>query len=409
MTKFDPIHDYPDVKDILWTQGPSLLPLDVCDDFLKADLPQNVSSAPLPCSLFDEQGVVNLVNAEFVYETLEEGISQVNSSFNQINFTALDAGEADGSKAPYQLVTTLQNDTLHTMYFNPDQSEEADLTDLGFGPDYGVDYVASSTSMTTECTIATRECKITAPSNLTNINQYNISIPFHCYDDFSGNLGQTPRNGHERAGGWNTSFYSLTDDKPQNIPFQAHSNPFTYYVAAAVSLDPRHKKHPFSKPLSRSALEPTTSMKPPNSPSRTANTTTGANTASDLASIMALALSQTGMSLASGVFDFTTKEVSARQRWTLPDITQIDKKAFWFLIVVCLFYAAFGFATSLVAVFFRRDPDLRARQASLMESSGVHAAEFWKEKATNGTREFVDPIVVDQEDQRRAEGAAGKT
>ena len=82
--------------------------------------------------------------------------------------------------------------------------------------------------------MATKECHITAVEPGFNQNQNNLSVPFHCYDGFSGDLGKTPANGHERAQGWNMSFYETSDGLPVATLTESQSNPFSFYVAAAV-------------------------------------------------------------------------------------------------------------------------------------------------------------------------------
>ena len=66
----------------------------ISDDECDRTLASDDSSPQLPCSLNRTNGVTNLKNPDFVYQTLEQGISQINSSFNTVNFTSLDDSEA---------------------------------------------------------------------------------------------------------------------------------------------------------------------------------------------------------------------------------------------------------------------------------------------------------------------------
>lgn len=372
----------------------------MCQDMLTNPLPQNVSSAPLPCSLKVMNGVTNLANPHLAYATLDLGISQVSSSFQSINFTK--------ESTDFQIVTTVQNGTTYVVFFYPDAAQEFDRTYDGFGPDYGIDFAANTTSMVTQCKFATRDCNITTANNTDTLtlDQNNISIPFHCYDDFSGDLGKTPSTGHERAQSWNTSFYELIDGSPQNVPVQSQSNPFTFYVAAAVnSIDPHDIDHgdgtlvnvgggftAFALSCSASiydirfsiingsfyGFEPTLSspqkasiIKAPLQvgfgqyslyesafPAVLSNHTS-------VPDYISQAFSQTGMALASGAFDFSADGMEYQPRWT-KTVTEVQKAPFWFLVIVCLVYSLFGIVMTVMAFLLRRSLSVREQQARLM-------------------------------------------
>lgn len=206
---------------------------DGCNKTTSATLPQNISAAPLPCSLNITNGFTNVASPINAYITLGTGISQLASNFNRLNFSSLDKAEMGGTGTPYQVVTHVSAAGLdHSLLFSLDAAIEYDLTGYaGAGPNYGIDYVANTTSMVTQCTFATERCNVHS-TNSSNNN--NISIPFSCYDDFSGDLGQSPLTGHERAQGWNMSFYESINGTPRNVPVQAQANPFHFFVAAAV-------------------------------------------------------------------------------------------------------------------------------------------------------------------------------
>ena len=398
--------------------APSVNLIDECDTILKDPLPQNVSSAPMPCSLNMSNGVTNVRDPTDVYLTLGRGISQFNSSFNLIDFTALDNAEASGAGTAFQIVTTLQNGTSHSLFFNPNAAEEQDLSVEGLGPDFGIDYVANTTSMTTQCTMATEECGIKAVASPSAIvDQNNISIPYHCYDDFSGNLGQTPATGHERAQGWNTSFYALVDGIPRNIPVQAQSNPFTFYAVAAVNsvdfqslqdagspeVNPQngtlvdvgagfsafalkcqatvfdvrfslvngsfYSFHPvMSSPQKASIVKAPLQVGFGQYSLYSAAQIAVLPNTDSIAAPMATAFSQTGMALASGAFIFS-QNATARLRWTA-EVTKVHKAPFWFLVCLCLLYSVFGMVMTAVAFYLRRMPEIRDQQARLMRQWG---------------------------------------
>lgn len=382
-------------------------PLDRCNQQLVATLPQNVSAAPLPCSLNKTNDLTNVFDPEGVYLTLGTGISRISDGFNSINFTQLENEEDKNTATPYQIVTYQppNGNVSHSLLFYPDAAAEYDSSD--YVTNFGIDYVANSTSMVTECTFATQECDIRAdPTNSSGSN--NISIPFHCYPDFSGNLGQTPTTGHERAQGWNMSFYQLVNGTPTNIPFQAQSNPFHFYIATAVnsisySDIPDHNPDKVSfkdagEGFTAFALncEATIydvtfsivngSFKQFN---RSISTPQKANImqaplqvgfgqyhlyqAASLAVLvvndpltttLGKAFSQTGMALASGVFDFDYN-ILQRFRWN-KSVTRVPKAPLIYLVTVCLVYSVFGMVMTVLALHLRRRPDVRDQQARLM-------------------------------------------
>lgn len=412
--------------------------IDRCEDQLTAALPQNVSTAPLPCSLNETDGLTNVANPSFVYLTLGTGISQISSDFNGLNFTHLEDEEKRNTATPYQVVTySPEGNVSHSLLFYPDAAVEYSV---GFGTHYGIDYVANTTSMVTQCTFATQECGVhVATTDLSDGN--NISIPFHCYDDFSGNLGQTPATGHERAQGWNMSFYQLVNGTPTNIPVQAQSNPFNFYVATAVnSIDlsdfDSDSYLPEGNPgngslvdagqgftafalnceatiydvtfsiINGSFLDFNASISSPQKASivqaplqvgfgqyhlyQAASLAVLANNDS-VAKTMGKAFSQTGMALASGVFDFDNN-ILQRFRWTL-SVTKVPKAPFFYLVVVCLVYSVVGMVMTVLALHLRRSPEVKDQQAKLMVEWGPELLEMdhhKKEKKTRKERERED-------------------
>ena len=412
--------------------------VDACEDQLNA---ANASTADPPCSLTDTNGTTNLALPSEVYLTLGTGISQVSSNFNQLNFTQLTEGEAKRTAASFQVVTYSPPNTnvSHSLLFLPDAAAEKDS--LGFASSYGIDYVANTTSMTTECTFVTQECDIHAQAtNSTDSN--DISIPFDCYPDFAGNLGQTPATGHERAQGWNTSFYQLdVDGIPKNIPLQAQSNPFHFYAAAAVnSIDlpsfQNQSNNPEGKPGNHSLVDAghgfvafalsciatvhdvTFSLidgsfsefnTTPSSPQKAAiiqaplQVGFGAyhlyaaaslavvDNSDSVADSMAKAFSQTGVALASGAFGYDNN-VQQRFRWQA-EVTMVPKAPFWYLVAVCLVYSVLGTAMAGLAVHLRRVPEVRAQQARLMDEWAPQLLDV-----------DMDPRRKEEDDEKRKKG-----
>ena len=350
-----------------------------------------------------------MANPDFVYLTLGKGISEIKSGYNGLNFTSLAEDERRRTATKYQIVTYSDKNVSHSLFFYPDAAEEFDATAFGFGRNYGIDYVASTTSMVTECTFATQDCNITQNDTGTN----DISIPFNCYDDFKGDLGQTPSTGHERAQGWNMSFYATTPSgTPHNIPLQAQSNPFTFYAATAVNsisypdlqsdlisspddastfVDAGRGFTAFALNCHATIYDVTFSLingsfaqfnATKSSPQKAsiiqaplqvgfgqyhlyqaASLAVLANNDS-VASTMGEAFSQTAMALASGVFDIDTN-LQQRFRWTVL-VTKVHKAPFWYLVGVCLLYAVFGMGMTVAALWLRRVPEVRVLQARLM-------------------------------------------
>ena len=395
---------------------------DPCEKTITAALPQNISSAPLPCSLNKTNWFTNVANPETAYLTLGTGISQVSSSFNGLNFTSLDDAEDEGTGSSFQVVTYVNRDGLsHSLLFYPDAAAEYDFTDYGFGPHYGIDYLANSTSMVTQCTFATEECNIHSTDSS---NENNISIPFHCYNDFYGDLGRTPFTGHERAQGWNMSFYQSVSGTPLNIPVQTQSNPFHFYAAAAVNsisigefevqsnltegspgneslVDGGSGFTAFALSCEATIYDVTFSII--NGSFSDFNTTKSSPqkasiiqaplqvgfglyhlyqsaslavlaTNESVSDTMAKAFSQTGMALASGAFilDNTTEQ---RYRWQV-SVTKVPKAPFFYLVSVCLVYSVFGIMMTILAVCLRRRPEVKDQQARLMVEWGPELLEM---------------------------------
>ena len=415
-----------------------------CNATLHAPLPQNISDAPLPCSLNETNGLTNIAFPSSAYLALGTGITQISSGFNGLNFSLLHQEEIRNTVSTLQIVSYDNAGVSHSLFFYPDAAAEYNLEGFGRGKHYGIDYVANTTSMVTECTYKTQDCNIHA----TNSSRSNsISIPFHCYDDFSGDLGQTPATGHERAQGWNMSFYQTVDGKPRNVPVQAQSNPFHFYVATAVNsidfedflsasnlpegsrgngslVDAGRGFTAFALDCQATIYDVTFSLvngslaqfnASVSSPAKAsiikaplqigfgqyhlyqaASLAVLANNDS-VASTIGKAFSQTGMALASGVFDFDNN-IEQRFRWIV-SVTRVPKAPFFYLVFVCLLYSFFGIVMTALAFYLRRTPRLRGQQAKLMVEWGSDLLDMGqhekKKKKDAKSSERTSPVGSD--------------
>ena len=68
-----------------------------------------------------------------------------------------------------------------------------------------------------------------------NASSPEASFLYNCYNLFQGNLNQAPSAGIEKTAGWNTSFYAITNGMNHSTPLNTSSNPFRFFVAAALT------------------------------------------------------------------------------------------------------------------------------------------------------------------------------
>lgn len=410
--------------------------VDGCNVTTSAALPQNISAAPLPCSLNMTNGFTNVAGPNYAYLTLGTGISQISSSFNGLNFSSLGQAEIEGTGTPYQVVTHSNAGLDHSLLFYMDAAVQYDLTGYdGAGPNYGIDYIANTTSMVTQCTFSTERCNV-HPTNSSNNN--DISIAFHCYDDFGGDLGQTPLTGHDRAQGWNMSFYEPMNGTSHNVPVQAQSNPFHFYVATAVNsinfddfqaqsnlpegsqgndslVDGGRGFTAFALSCEATIYDVTFSLingsfgdfnSTRSTPQKAsiikaplqvgfgqyhlyqAASIAVLATNDSVANTMAKAFSQTGIALASGTFN-PDSSIKQRFRWTV-NVTRVPKAPFFYLVTVCLVYSVFGMVMTVVALHLRRKPEVRDHQAKLMVEWGPELLEMDKDHHTEKPKKGED-------------------
>lgn len=192
---------------------------------------------PPPCSIDDTTSPWTLNGASSSYRVLATGRLNQTDNYNQEDFDALWDADASGAFDLTQLVTHIDPIThdQHVLFFNPMMAQEwndtikaskLSLVDNHIDR-YGLDYIASTTSIVTKCIPITVECGL-------NTTENESSIPYHCSDIFNGDLNQLPANGIERLRGWNTSFFDFENGSPRNISIASQLNPFRYNVTAVV-------------------------------------------------------------------------------------------------------------------------------------------------------------------------------
>lgn len=378
-----------------WTTG------DKCEVLLTTTLPQNRSTGVLPCSLDDQYNLLNVYDSTDVYITLNTGISSISTDFSG----SYVASEERNDRASDQIVTLSdpKSNISHSILFSLGAGYEYDSENK---LNYGVDYIANTTSMATKCEFASKICQLGVIKPTTN---QSLSVPFNCSAIFHGDLNLTPSTGLERAAGWNTSFYELVDGVPADIPIQAQSNPFYFYAATVNSIplssnsniypegalvDVGNGRTAFALSCQATIHDVTyslvsgsikllrTEMSDPRKASiiqaplqvgfgqyHLFQSASAAVLSNDLLSSMSKAFSQTGMALASGAFAY---DVNYAQRFRYDQmITQVQKTPFWFLVISCLLYPILGFVAVISAFILRRSADINIVQRKL-----VHVTSF---------------------------------
>lgn len=380
-----------------WTTVPS------CETQLTTVLPENRSDGAIPCSINATNGL-NVAYAPYTYLTLDTGISQVTSGFNGINFAVQLKSENEALATNEQVIIHVDPATglTHAMLFYPDASIESDR-----GSDqlhYGLDYVANSTSLVTQCEYATESCQLVSKNASTASDP---SVPYNCSSFFSGDLNQPPLYGLERAKGWNMSVYEIVNGNPSAPPLQAQANPFFFVAAAAVSsisysnvdlanvdantvVDAGQGRVALALACNATMYDIQYSMingsiaafNATASDPRKANIAQAplqigfgqyalfqATTAAAIANVpfldhIAVYMSQIGMAGASAAFQFDVN-VQQRFRWDVA-VTRVPFAPFWFIVVSCLLYAACGIVIVVAAFMLRTDEKIRRRQSELL-------------------------------------------
>ena len=396
------------------------------------------STAPPPCSLNTTLGIWNLPYSVSAFSTLYLGISDTeldNShdsvGVNEDNARALQQKLDIGTGTDIQIFSYLDDEKLlHAFLFNVTAAgvgfdAPSNISQISDASNWGIDFTAQTYSMVTECQSATQACQL---RNVSQATSSNNSIPFNCSSIFSGDLFQIPSNGIERFSGWNTSFYETKDDKASDILVPSQMNPFYFNATAAVSS------------IDFSVLERVHDKQVPNGevvdagPGRVAFALNCKSTIYDVsyslingnitnwnakpsdprvASIikaplqvglgrfklyeeaslaillnqktvaegMGSSFSRVGMALASGAF-LAGKSNTQRQRYDMR-LTGVYQPALWFLVMICLIYAALSLGILIAAFALRKKSDYSRMQNELMRAEPWGIVPGLKELLSN--------------------------
>jgi hypothetical protein len=380
---------------------------------------------------------------------LESGIVSRNGSFNLQDWQGfidwVSTYDTDNQIVTYVDPKTNQS---HALLFYPPGAFQFDGTveGLGASTNIGLDFVANTTSMSTECTSITQACQL---FNATDSTSLNLSIPYNCSSMFSGDLNIPPYDGLEQFRGWDTSFYDMLNGFPKNISVASQLNPFYFNVTAAVfsttlsDIDAEYdgedldiwdgaivgagsNRVAFALSCNSTIYDVQFSLingsivsfnATPSDP-RKASIIKGPiqvgfgrhslfnaanlamlNTNLYISDAMAVAFSQIGMALASGAF-INALNIKQRLRFDLV-VTKVPKAPFWFLVVVCFTYAAMGLVIFFIAFCLRRKEGYAKVQVQLLPREKL---KLWK--LAWGTFEQVKDLVHWGEVYQRGRGDA---
>ena len=356
--------------------------IDACDSTLTTVLPSNVSSAPLPCSLNQLAGVNITADLD---EVLNSGLSQLSLRLPGYNYTDLGGNgiQNAGSRSHVASYIDPSSNLSHSFLFYPDAAVEHDVD--AFTIHYGIDYLASTTSMSTECVSITQACQF---NNQSSPKSQDMSVTFNCSEIFFGDFNQTHWGEDQHVRGWDSKFYELVGGNPENILLQASSNPFTFNISAAMDsllfsdLEAAGKPQALDGSIVNAsngrlafALSCTATIydvafslingsiaqfnATPSDPRKASiikaplQAGFGKNqlfqaashallhTNDTVAHLLGKPISQTGIALASGAFNRTNNKAMRIRYDTL--VTRVPKAPYWFLVSLCLSYAAIAF------------------------------------------------------------------
>jgi len=240
---------------------------------------------------------------------------------------------------------------------------------------------------------------------------------------FSGDLNVPSYDGLEQFRGWDTSFYAMSNGFPKNISVASQLNPFYFNVTAAVIsttftniaatedpdiwsgaiVDAGSNRVAFALSCNSTIYDVQYSLingsitlfkATPSDPRKASiikapiqvgfgrhNLFNAANLAMlnynySVADVMAISFSQIGMALASGTFN---NALNIKQRYRYDQVfTQVPKSAFWFLVVVCLTYAAMGLVIAIIAFCLRRTEGYARVQGELLPREKVNLVKLVK-------------------------------
>jgi hypothetical protein len=368
-----------------------------------------------PCTINGSSKPWTLLDTPSAYRVLATGLLNQTGEYNNEDFNTLNVASDAGAFIYTQLVTHIDDVTneQHVLYFNPWSAEEysdspkvskLDLTNQDVER-VGIDYVAETISVVTECTAITTDCGIY------NTTSDASSIPYHCSNGFYGDLNEIPANGLERLKGWNTTFFDFHNDPSLNVSIASQLNPFSYNVTAVVDSidlndlilygDPQvpqgivveigDGRVGFAMSCNSTVYDVTYSLV--NGSILVFNTTLTAPSIaamikaplqagfgsyelfekaamsvllshSTILDAMELAFSQTFLALVAGVYD-PAPFIEKRWRYDMT-VTKIRKAPFYFLVVCMFMYAIVVLVFTLIALSLFRRSNVRALHAQLM-------------------------------------------
>ncbi|CAN9275286.1 unnamed protein product [Alternaria alternata] len=368
-----------------------------------------------PCTINGSSKPWTLLDAPSSYRVLATGLLNQTGEYNNEDFNTLNVAWDAGAFIYTQLVTHIDDvtDEQHVLYFNPWSAEEysdspkvskLDLTNQDVER-VGIDYVAETISVVTECTAITTDCGIY------NTTSDASSIPYHCSNGFYVDLNEIPANGLERLKGWNTTFFDFHNDPSLNVSIASQLNPFSYNVTAVVDSidlddlilygDPQvpqgivveigDGRVGFAMSCNSTVYDVTYSLV--NGSILVFNTTLTAPSIaamikaplqagfgsyelfekaamsvllshSTILDAMELAFSQTFLALVAGVYD-PAPFIEKRWRYDMT-VTKIRKAPFYFLVVCMFMYAIVVLVFTLIALSLFRRSNVRALHAQLM-------------------------------------------
>jgi hypothetical protein len=207
--------------------------------------PYNFTPQAPPCSLNSTVSPYNVLDPPTTYRLVVNGLTNLSSSYNEMDFSELEASYEAGKGVDQQVVTHYDNKTneLHAFFIDVWSLQEIESYQSGKSRSrlpfihksseattYGQDFVGTTTSVVTNCISATQSCNIHVDEGKDGTVRYNCSEMFH------GNLNSIPQNGIDKMNGWNTSFYHLDDGTPRAISVASRLNPFTYNVSIPTEL-----------------------------------------------------------------------------------------------------------------------------------------------------------------------------
>ncbi|KAI9661810.1 MAG: hypothetical protein M1821_009049 [Bathelium mastoideum] len=392
--------------------GGSYTTIDDCDSLLSSPLQPLASSDAVPCSLDTKNGLWNLASSISAFTTLFTGINDRTSAFDLVDPDTITDLIYTGEGTNNQVVT--YNDTAtgaeHAFYFNM------------LAPIYGLDFVANTTSMVTQCLPATEACQM---RNNSQSGSSDLSIPFNCSHMFYGDLNKSPQDGLEQFRGWDSSFYFMQNGLPNNISVNSQLNPFTFNTSAAVnSIDFQDLEDPTSDRLVLDkdvinagdgrvafALSCTSTVFDVSYSLVKGNITNFKAAPSDprkasiikaplqvgfgryslfeqaslavlltanrsVADYMAISISQIGIALASGAFD--NADNIQQRLWGDLYLTKVPKAPLWFLVICCLLYAALGLVFATIAFILRRRSEYASVQEELLPQGDISIRGYLK-------------------------------